>query len=96
MSGKERRKSTHKQLESGSKEGGLRARTCDPLGPNAQVAGSVRGSTRGASSNESKPRSKGSSKTPAYRARPECWQSIVTLTAAFRVCGWTLVNQMVY
>lgn len=79
MSGKERRKSTHKQLENGSKEGGLRARTCDRLVPRSQVAGSVRGGARGASSDESKQRSKGSSKPPSYRARTEFGQAVVTL-----------------
>ncbi|QYK48995.1 MAG: site-specific integrase [Phycisphaeraceae bacterium] len=80
MSGKERRKSTHKQLEKGSKEGGLRARTCDPLAPKAQVAGSTRAGDRGPRSGAPKATSRGSSKTPAYRARPEYGQAIVTLT----------------
>ncbi|MBX3316476.1 MAG: site-specific integrase [Phycisphaeraceae bacterium] len=67
MSGKQRRTSTHKRLENASKEGVLRARTCDLLVPKAQVAGS---STK----------ARGRAKVPAYRARPEYRQAVVTLT----------------
>jgi hypothetical protein len=60
MSGQERRKSTHKQLEKASN---VVAR----LVPYETVAGSSK-------------RSRGKVKVPAYRARPEYGQAIVTLT----------------
>lgn len=60
MSGQERRKSTHKQLENVSN-------VVASLVPHETVAGSSK-------------RSRGKAKVPAYRARPEYGQAVVTLT----------------